>query len=382
MNSCIYCGLGFQTANGEHVLQNSLGARWTTEIIVCNKCQKDFGDTIDPAVGEGFAWLRNLFDIFTGRGKRASTIKKLLTPGGRVVDLEPGGLPRLNQPHIEVEEASPDKVIGRISAGNEQQLEWGLKLLQDRFPGATLDRDSLIATLKTVSAPLGEEVRVKANIGGIDYSRGILKSCFNLYAVSFPHAAREDCFGPLRDFVLHAEGNVSDFHRWPVVSDSFPRKSGLEHRIAIVRRGRSIEGIVSLFGYIDQVVRLCDNYEGDEPQQCSYRIDPLRERQPAEERNFSFNETDVLQFGEQPPLLGPENTAALAANLQETGAFHFRHRTINKIADELQLIEARYEGLRPLSPEQEEERQREMREAVRRTTEAAVDFAFLSEDSA
>jgi hypothetical protein len=216
-------------------------------------------------------------------------------------------------------------------------------LLQDRFPGAKLDRESLPPVLKTVSAPLGEPVNLKVSLGGVDYSRGILKSCFNLYAAYFPQAAQADCFGPLRDFVLRAQGDVSEFHRWPAVSDSRPRKSSLEHRIAIVRRGRSIEGIVTLFGYIDQVVRLCDSYEGDEPQQCSYLVDPLRERQPAEERNFSFNETDVLHFAEQPPWLGTKNRVVLAANLQETGAFHWRHRTINKIFEELQLIEARYQ---------------------------------------
>lgn len=341
MTGCIYCGSEFKSANGEHILQNSLGARWTSEIVVCNNCQKDFGDTIDPAVAEGFAWLRNVFDVFTGRGKRASTIKKLPTASGRVVDLAPGGVPRLNQPHIGIEEVSPDKAIGHLSASNRQQLEWGLKLLQDRFPEAKLDRDSLLATLKTVSAPLGEAVKVQVNIGGGDYSRGILKSCFNLYAACFPQAAREACFGPLRAFVLHGQGDASNFLRWPVVSDRSPLDSSLEHRIAIVRRGRSIEGIVTLYGHFDQVVQLCDSYEGEGPQQCSYLVDPLRERQPAEERNFSFGVEDVLQFGDQPQWLGPKNTAVLQASLQEIGAFLSRYWVIKNIAQELQSIEAR-----------------------------------------
>ena len=123
MNRCIYCLSDFDSASGEHILQNSLGARWTSDTISCDACQKEFGDTVDVAVGEAFAWLRNLFDIDSGRRKRAATIKKLPTPSGRAVNLEPGAVPRLNQPLIEIEELSAEKAVDHISAHNRQQLE-------------------------------------------------------------------------------------------------------------------------------------------------------------------------------------------------------------------------------------------------------------------
>jgi len=65
---------------------------------------------------------------------------------------------------------------------------------------------------------------------------------------------------------------------------------------------------------------------------------------------------------------------------RESGAVHWRHRAISKIAEELEAVEARYQKLQPLTPEQETERQREMREAVRKAAEAAVDSAYLSDD--
>jgi hypothetical protein len=381
VNRCIYCRSDFASAAGEHILQNALGARWTSEMIVCDTCQKLFGETIDIAVGKAFAWLRNLFDIDTGRRKRASTIKRVATPSGRVVDLEPGGLPRLSQPHIEIEGVSPNKALGHISAGNQQQVEWALKMLQDRFPGAKLDRSSLAGTQRPVSAPLGEPVVLNVSIGGVEYSRGILKSCFNLYAACFPDAAQRDCFGPLRDFVLHAKGEVSDFHRWPAVADHLPRATDLEHRVAIVRRRRCVEGVVSLFGHITQVVRLSEEYDGEDAQACNYLVDPLREREPAEARNPPFEEDRVLRFADQPPWLQAKNKAILVANLQEPGAVLWRRSALDRIAENLQALEARYEKLRPLTADQEEARQRQMRDVVASVVKAALDSAYVSEDS-
>jgi hypothetical protein len=71
VNRCIYCGSNFERAIGEPHSTKLAGCALTSDITACNTCQKNFGDTMTPAVGEDFSWLRNLFGIFTGRGKPA-----------------------------------------------------------------------------------------------------------------------------------------------------------------------------------------------------------------------------------------------------------------------------------------------------------------------
>jgi len=53
MHTCIYTRTNFASSTGEHILQNFLGARWTSNSIVCNEAQIKFGKTIDSAFEVG-----------------------------------------------------------------------------------------------------------------------------------------------------------------------------------------------------------------------------------------------------------------------------------------------------------------------------------------
>lgn len=53
-------------------LYKTAGGALTSDIIACKTRQKNFDDTMAPAVGEGFAWLRNLFDIFARTCRRSN----------------------------------------------------------------------------------------------------------------------------------------------------------------------------------------------------------------------------------------------------------------------------------------------------------------------
>lgn len=57
---CIYRQQQFETASGEHILQNSMGARWQSNTIVCDEVQRDFATTIDTALEKGFQEFRLL----------------------------------------------------------------------------------------------------------------------------------------------------------------------------------------------------------------------------------------------------------------------------------------------------------------------------------
>ncbi|MCE2504853.1 MAG: hypothetical protein J4G05_12500, partial [Chlorobi bacterium] len=47
-------------SDGEHILQNFLGTRWTSLEIVYNEVQAEFGQTIDASLERGLQPIRNL----------------------------------------------------------------------------------------------------------------------------------------------------------------------------------------------------------------------------------------------------------------------------------------------------------------------------------
>lgn len=68
MNRCIYSLEDFDEAAGEHILQNFLGARWTSKRISSDPVQDLFGRTIDVALEKGLREIRNLLGTRGGRG--------------------------------------------------------------------------------------------------------------------------------------------------------------------------------------------------------------------------------------------------------------------------------------------------------------------------
>src|SRR3954449_1365755 len=97
-NNCIYCICRFAQADEEHVLQNHLGARWDDPSIVCNSCQSSFSTTIDKALEKGLERIRNILGTEGGRGEKGPILRSIPVSTGEIIDLTPGGRPRLNSP--------------------------------------------------------------------------------------------------------------------------------------------------------------------------------------------------------------------------------------------------------------------------------------------
>src|SRR5436305_4039665 len=129
MYQCIYCKEAFEVASREHVLQNFLGARWDTPRIVCNACQDYFGHTIDVAFERGLQPIRNLFGTRGGRGGEGPTLQRLTTTAGEPIDLEPGAVPRLREPAVQVTPLPDGRHDVRIRLGHRGQLAWALRKL-------------------------------------------------------------------------------------------------------------------------------------------------------------------------------------------------------------------------------------------------------------
>ena len=91
MFRCIYSLTEQDHSDGEHILQNFLGARWTSSEIVSDDLQRAFGKGIDADFEKCLRVVRNLLGTLGGRGGEGPTLKRLATTDQLKVNLLPGG---------------------------------------------------------------------------------------------------------------------------------------------------------------------------------------------------------------------------------------------------------------------------------------------------
>jgi hypothetical protein len=325
LSHCIYSLAEFQCADAEHVLQNFLGARWTSREIVSNEVQKVFGLNIDKALEESLRPIRNLFGTEGGRGGVGLPLRDITSAKGEVFDFEPGFIPRLQHPFIQAVDLPDGRKHVQIKVGSDKQVSWALHLLRQEFPGILVDEPTLRSFSRNVKDFIQGQIQVELKVGGDEYFRGLLKSCFNLLAVSAPDVVFDKTFDALREFVLSGIGTSSLFVRWPAPSLklSSPSLGPVDHAILIVSRDGAVEGIVKLFGGILHPILLADSYNGA-PIKCGYIVDPLRKAVPSEMRQPDFDPDSVPTFASQLPRSDSQAQAAFSRCLSRIVETYYR----------------------------------------------------------
>ncbi len=306
MFTCIYSRKECATSSGEHILQNALGTRWTSEAIVCDELQKEFGETIDVELAAALNPFRSLFNVATGRGKPASALRCLDSSAGYQAALEPGGLLAVEEPRVQIN-VLPDGSKMLSIAARPGNLDWAVHIAAQQVP--ELNKEKLKSDLRMAKpAPGGmtpdETVKVQFRAGGRLYERAALKAVFNLIgAAKLP--VFDAAFDPVRDFVRTGAGQPENFIRFAVENAFRPetRIGPIDHYILLTVRGSEVVGIVQFFGAIQHVVRLAQGYAGP-AFKIGYVVNPLRHPAPAESRTPEFSAAAIPDFDGQPPKLG------------------------------------------------------------------------------
>jgi hypothetical protein len=213
-----------------------------------------------------------------------------------------------------------------------------------------VDEDALRAGARTIPLP-DTTVRLDICLGGNDYFRGVLKSCFNLLAVSYPTLPYDSCFDAIRAFAGVGAGTPQQFIRWAITSDGLnvPRLGPVDQAIFIVSRGSSVEGAVQFFGDIIHPFRLTDAYEGV-PIRCGYIVDPLREARPAEMRQPEFSVEAIPVYAEQSTEVTPDVMAAFRERVSRISEVCY-DRLLQRILDEtIREVLGQHVG-QPFTPE-------------------------------
>jgi hypothetical protein len=355
MNTCIYTKKPFEKAAREHVLQNFLGARWTSDSIVCDEVQGAFGKTIDAAFEKGLRPVRNLLGTKGGRGGEPPTLKSLSTASGETIDLEPGGKPRLARPVVDAKKhASGEGYRVNIQLGHPDQAGWALAELRKLIPGLTITEEEVLRLGTPGRSYIQGPVKVSITLGGTDYIRGALKACFNLLAVN-KLPVLDPCFDPVRNFVLHGTGTPSDFLRWPKRDDKsdLPKLGPIDQFVGIASRASKVEGIISLFGGMSHAVRLTTSYSGP-PFKAGYLVNPLREPPRAEVRNPDFDEHTLPDFDQQSEKPGPESWAAMQDAVSRVAEVYQKRSLSEMVGDAVKEVLLPHDG-KPITKEQVDE---------------------------
>lgn len=297
MNQCIYTKESFEKADGEHVLQNFLGARWTSSAISSNLAQRQFGATIDVALADGLKEIRNLLGTRGGRGEPGPSLKNISGSEGTRFTIDPGGKPNIAEPVIKTKELPGGLQEVQLVLGNMKQLGWAVAKLQEMYPHVSFDIDELRKHAVDQSGYTNERLKFRSGLGGDDFFRGALKSAFNLLGASDAGTALLDICDDVRTFILNGTGDCKKFVRWLRTDAviSLPKIGDFDQFVSVYSDGRSINGYIQFYGEIGFLLHFAETYVG--PEFCyAYVVDPFRDATPAEIRHPTFSKENIPPF--------------------------------------------------------------------------------------
>ena len=299
MNRCIYSKCEFDLADGEHIMQNFLGARWVSNKIVCNDIQEKFGKTIDTSLESGLKEIRNLLGTKGGRGGEGPTLKNITGSKGNKYHLRPGCVPQIAEPIITSSPLLNGNHSVQIECASEQQLAWAIALLKKQFPDTDIDLQDFLKNSYTHASPISEQLHQKPKIGGVDFFRGSLKSIFNLLCVMNIEVAFLSCFDNVRSFINDGDGECTQFVRWIQNEQKIdvPKIGEFDHFIAVYAKSNHVYGFSQYYGEISFIYSFADSYSGDEFQ-YGYLVNPFRDTDPAEQRNPTYQIESIPLYNE------------------------------------------------------------------------------------
>jgi hypothetical protein len=316
---CIYSLEQHESSTGEHILQNFLGPRWTSNQIVCNRLQEEFGHTIDSALEQGLRHCRIFLGHYDGRrNSRGRAFKTEGVESGAEYLLKPGSIPALRKPHI----VHSGTNMANIHIPDASKIGWAYIEFKKKFPNSPVSREQFYENTVGQESQSNEPLTSKQSIGGGPFFRGILKSAFNLLGASNPDIALSSDFNSLREYVINENSDSRSFIRWVGVNNrqdfGIEEKGLFDHILTVYSRNSGVYGYIRLYGEFALSLRLAEEYSDD--LFCySYLVDPLRISNPAEQRNIEVNIGLLPIFEDQPEVADDGGIQSLISMFERFG---------------------------------------------------------------
>ena len=340
MKKCIYSKEEFEQADGEHILQDSFGARWKSNDISSNSVQEEFGEGIDCTVASQFQEIRTILGFKGGRKGDSPDIKNIKGSDGNQYHLKSGGIPHIASPIVQEYQDNEGNDITKISVSEYRQINFTGKKIKDKFPDSTFTKEELRSKATKESSNVDAEFQVDIELGGKDFFRGILKSIFNLLGVKNSNLALTPEFDGLREFILSGSGDVTSYVRWITCSTTLPIPilGEFDHFICVFSNNQKVDGFVQFYGEIAYSIRLAETYQGDDF--CySYLVNPCRNTVPPEKKDCQFDKSILPHFDSGVKTLTKNVEDIYRMRLSNILRKNENRQKIQKITDEILCAE-------------------------------------------
>lgn len=278
MLKCIYCNeQEFESGSGseEHVILSSLGGRKASRNICCVTCNNRLGGEIDHDLSDQLSFLSTMLDITTGRNQSAPVKKGIVSHGGSLLDVGPGGEFNLSKAEVKIQPVGDGRDSISITAGDEPQALRILEQVLRKYGKSLDDFQSLEAKSVTSYVPI---IHQRLSLGGELHFRSVAKMLLTYTATLVsPDRLRG---GSFRKVIEYINGHYPDYAgvNFDFVT-SFPETEVLgevNHRIffAASNQSRLAVGFLELYGNLRFSAILTDLWDGRSLLK-GYVVDPI-----------------------------------------------------------------------------------------------------------
>lgn len=164
----------------EHLLLNAIGGVLKVKGLLCDICQKDFGDGVDVEMAKQLNFYANLANIKRDRGAPPN-LKGVHEDTGVPYELSADGKPiPPSKPEITKIKEEDGKTTFQIKAVNHKIAKQTVKGLARKHDLKNIDF-SKIDDFKPVSEEFNGYLKLNATLGGEEMFRAIMKTMLNFY---------------------------------------------------------------------------------------------------------------------------------------------------------------------------------------------------------
>jgi hypothetical protein len=288
---CYVCDTEITADNetDEHILINAAGGRLKSKELICNKCNSDFGETIDGILAKQLNNLANMLMVKRHRGEPQPIISDKQSTGEKYL-LEVGGKPKLTKPSIE-KTVDGDKTNISITARSEKELREILKGIAKKNPH--FDVEEAMKSAQWRQEYLDEALHFQNTIGGNEVFRAICKCATNYFIYCKGDPAQ------IKHLIPYIKGEEQREVVWMHYQDNLYELKPEESSHIIHLVGNKQEGI--LYCYVDYfnthkyLVLLNDNYQGRDIKQ-TYFFDLINVVQIQREVKINYDKKTLLEF--------------------------------------------------------------------------------------
>lgn len=272
MDKCYLCETEINDKNKtiEHIVLNSIGGRLKSSKLICKNCNSKFGNTIYSNLSKQLEFFANCLDIKRERGV-VQEIEMLRETTGEKYKVNSKGIPKPSKPIVkEITKGSTTEI--EIKARSKKELAGILKGLKGKkYPNINVEQ--FIEKAEIVRERISEPLKITLTIGGKESMPEILKMAINFYVEE-----TED-IESIRNAIEDLKRNSADKVEPIILNEPLFTLNDDEITHSIFINGSSKEKklyvIIELYSVVQFIVKLSDNYNGDNIQDL-YIYDVLK----------------------------------------------------------------------------------------------------------